>query len=92
MTKKTQTEQREDDFHPHMDEFPADADTPVTVGTLFVFARRLRSKAKWECRDGYYTTEAEVAKNEAMREVYEAISSELDELFGFNSQISLRRF
>ncbi len=82
---KTRAEQRDEDFKPSDEDLPSDSARAVTVGDMFTLARRLRSKAKWEISDGYYTTEAESAKNDAMREVYNGVAGEIDEFFGFDS-------
>jgi hypothetical protein len=47
---------------------------------LRTLALRLRSKAEWEFNGGYYTTEVEAAKNEAMKEVYQGVASEIEDL------------
>jgi hypothetical protein len=66
---------------------PPDGAKMVTVGQMFDLAKRFRSKAYW-WRDGYYTTDAEAASNHAVRETFEGIAQELDELFGFDSQLT----
>lgn len=67
----------------------ADIDnTPVTVNDMLTLAKRLRSFALWEVRDGYYTTDQESAVNRAVRESVEAVATEIDSVFGFDSHIT----
>lgn len=43
-------------------------------------AEKLKSRAVWACRDGYYSSERESTRNEAIRETLEGIASDIDEL------------
>lgn len=43
-------------------------------------AARLRSRAVWLCRDGYYTTEMESACNNAVRTTLDGIAEDIEEL------------
>lgn len=47
---------------------------------LTELAKKLRSRADWECRDGYYATESEQAVNQAKRETLEGIAQDIEEL------------
>jgi hypothetical protein len=47
---------------------------------LRALAEKLRSRATWQCRDGYYTTELESATNGAIRDTLEGIASDIAEL------------
>lgn len=46
---------------------------------LAALAKRLRSRAEW-CRDGWYSSETEIAKNAAVRETLEGIAEDIEEL------------
>ena len=50
-----------------------------TEEILAELAKRLRSRAEW-CRDGWYSSDAEVAKNAAVRETLEGIAEDIEEL------------
>lgn len=50
-----------------------------TEEILTALARRLRSRAEW-CRDSWYSSDAEVAKNAAVRETLEDIAEDIEEL------------
>lgn len=60
----------------------------ITTNDLQAFAKRMRSKALWECNAGFYASEAEMAKNNAMQEIYEGIADELDAFFDFDSHLT----
>lgn len=65
-----------------------DPKAPVTLEHMFTLAKRFRTKAEWECRDGWYDDTAEKAKNSAMKEVYEGVANEIDNLFDFDSGLT----
>lgn len=46
---------------------------------LAELAKKLRARADW-CTDGWYTRPEESTKNAAMRETFEAIASDIEEL------------
>jgi len=66
---------------------PPDAVQTVTVGQMFTLAKRFRSRAYW-MHDDHYTSDLDGVRNAAMRESFEGFADELDQLFGFTSELT----
>jgi hypothetical protein len=66
---------------------PPDAAKAGTVGQMFTLAKRLRSRAYW-IYDDHYTSDLDGVKNAAKRDAFEGFAGELDELFGFDSNLT----
>jgi hypothetical protein len=58
---------------------------------MLVLARKLRAKAKWDYVDGWYSTDADQARNSAKREAFEDFAQLLDETFDFDSSLNMPR-
>lgn len=56
---------------------------------MLVLARKLRAKAKWDYVDGWYSTDADQARNSAKREAFEDFAQLLDETFEFDSSLNM---
>jgi len=54
---------------------------------MYTLARKLRAKAEWDYVDGWYSTEADQARNSAKREFASDLAELIDEAFDFDTSL-----